>query len=570
METPYLLREKDRPVRWRAWGEEAFAEAKRSGRPLFILSGAFWCEASDRFDADALSDPGIARRLNDDYLPVRIDRDLRPDVDDRLQALVQAATSQAGWPLGAFLTPDGRFFHGGTRFARETVGGRPPFAEVLDRTLAAFRSGPEKAEAFARRIEEGIPVTDGAPRGSPKDRAHPGAARADLGPVLAAHDAKNGGFNGEPKFPLPLAIEALLSSGEKEARRTAERTLDALARGALHDQVGGGFFRGSRAEDWEDPFTGKRVADNAELLRVFARAGPSWKGAAAGIRRWLDGCPGHAQAADARFYAWTGPELNRLLSRDERTLLAEACALRRAADDRLAARPVTIALRTDTGLVAKRLRLPPSRVQSGLDAVLFKLRAAREERSPPPVDPTRYVAPEAQRARALLETGAPAAADLVSELVAAVSPDGAVPHVLEGPPAPSFAADHAQLGLACLAAHAATREARFLDAARRLAERLDARFRGAQGGFLDVDPATTDPFCRRFPLHPAVDLPSPSANGAAALFLVRLARAAGPAGVPFLARAREALADFPKGSSLYGPFAGGLLLAAMETGVPPR
>lgn len=555
------------------WGEEAFAEAKRSGRPLFILSGAFWCEASDRFDVDALSDPGIARRLNDDYLPVRIDRDLRPDVDDRLQALVQAATSQAGWPLGAFLTPDGRFFHGGTRFAREAVGGRSPFAEVLDRTIAAFRSGPEKAGMFAERIEEEFRAGEGAPRGSPKDRTHPGAGRPDLAPLLAALDAKNGGFNGEPKFPLPLAIEALLSSGEKEARRTAERTLGALARGALHDQIGGGFFRGAKGENWEEPFTGKRVADNAELLRILARTGPSWnwKGAVAGVRRWLDGCPGHAQAADGRFYAWTGTELNRLLSRDERALLAEACALRRSGDDRLSSRPVTIALRADHGLVAKRLRLSPSRVQADIDAVLFKLRAAREERPAPPADPARYAAAEAQRARALIETGAPAAADLVAELVAATAPDGSVPHVLGGPAAPSFAADHAQVGLACLAAHAATREARFLDAARRLAERLDDRFRDrAQDGFLDVDPATTDSFCRRFPLRPVTDLPSPSANGAAALFFVRLARASGPAGAPFLARARETLAAFPKAGALYGPFAGGLVLAALEGAAPPR
>ncbi len=591
MDTPFLARGREHAVRWRDWGDEAFAEAKRAGKPLFVLSGASWCTASALLDAEAFSDPGIAKRLNEGFIPVRVDREARPDIDDRLQALTQAATNQAGWPLAAFLTPDGGLFHAGTRFSRNTVGGRPPLAEILDRTSAAFSDNPSRAAAFAGRIMEEVRTAAEAPRGTTKERSGRKTARVDLAPFLAAHDARHGGFAGAPKFPLPLAFEALAACGttDKAVRQAVHAGITSLARSPLHDHVGGGFYRLSRNEDWEEPVCEKRLGDNADLLSLFTIAfreqrEPAFRSAALGILRWGEETHGTSQPAGEAGRPWTGAELNRVLSRDERVLLCETVGARRNADDRITARDITMAIRTDPAIISKRLRKPPAQIESDLARVFAKLADVRKKSRPAPSpDATPLTSPLARMGRALITSGGllgqpevlAAGVSVIDRLTReTITADGTVLHAagdLMPVATPIFAADHAQLGLALLAAHAASHEARHLATACRIAERMVRTFRnGERGGFHDIDPASADSFCRRFPLHPVVDLPDPSANGIAALFLARLGKASGAAGDPFLERARETVAAFPKAVELYGPFAGSLALAALETAHPGR
>ncbi|MGC8633451.1 MAG: thioredoxin domain-containing protein [Candidatus Limnocylindrales bacterium] len=325
--SPYLLQHAHNPVDWYPWGPEALARARTEDRPIFLSIGyaaCHWCHVMER---ESFEDPRTAARLNAEFVPIKVDREERPDLDAIYMAAVQAMTGLGGWPMSVFLTPEGRPFYGGTYFPAARGLGIPAFGDVLQAVSAAWRERRSELEALAEQLSasvaassrlalredpEGVasparPGADGvggAVGAAPGDAAGPPpwSATADQGrePVLpvrpadhaqtverrllaravtvlaSSFDRVNGGWGGAPKFPQPAVIELLLAwhvaSGDALALASAERSLYAMASGGIHDQVGGGFHRYSTDARWLVPHFEKMLYDNAQLARAYVHA----------------------------------------------------------------------------------------------------------------------------------------------------------------------------------------------------------------------------------------------------------------------------------------------------------
>src|SRR5512144_1251333 len=288
----YLKSAAHQPVHWFPWGDAAFARAVEEDRPVLLDIGAVWCHWCHVMDSESYEDPAVAEILNRDFICIKVDRDERPDVDARYQRAVQALAGQGGWPLTAFLTPDGDVFYGGTCFPPDGTHGRPGFRTVLEKVLEALRGRPGDVAETARRRREHVAtaLSEAAP-------GELGAELLDAGAeqMARAFDIRYGGFGGQPKFPHPAALEFLLerwwATGEGWMREVVERTLDAMAHGGIHDQLGGGVHRYATDARWVVPHFEKMAYDNAELLKVYAHAfsalgKPLYREVAEGIVRW--------------------------------------------------------------------------------------------------------------------------------------------------------------------------------------------------------------------------------------------------------------------------------------------
>jgi uncharacterized protein YyaL (SSP411 family) len=273
--SPYLRQHANNPVDWYPWGDEAFEKARREDRPVFLsigYSSCHWCHVMER---ESFEDEEIARFLNAHWVAVKVDREERPDVDDVYMTAVQLTSGRGGWPLSAFLLPDRKPFFAGTYFPPDDRHGRPGFLTVLKRLEAAWREKRADLESGAAEIAEEVVSASGlAARGSPERLSResldlPGAALSRL------FDPAHGGFGGAPKFPPHLSLVWLLgrgAGGDAAALAMAEVTLDAMAFGGIRDHLGGGFHRYSTDAEWLLPHFEKMLTDNAQLLEVYARA----------------------------------------------------------------------------------------------------------------------------------------------------------------------------------------------------------------------------------------------------------------------------------------------------------
>jgi len=273
--SPYLRQHANNPVDWYPWGDEAFEKARREDRPVFLsigYSSCHWCHVMER---ESFENEEIARFLNEHWVAVKVDREERPDVDDVYMTAVQITSGRGGWPLSAFLLPDKKPFFAGTYFPPDDRHGRPGFLTVLKRLEAAWREKRADLERGAAEIAGEVAaasslVSRGAPeRLSRESLDLPGAALSHL------FDPAHGGFGGAPKFPPHLSLAWLLrrgAGGDARALGMAEATLEAMAFGGIRDHLGGGFHRYSTDAEWLVPHFEKMLTDNAQLLGVYARA----------------------------------------------------------------------------------------------------------------------------------------------------------------------------------------------------------------------------------------------------------------------------------------------------------
>ncbi|PFG17368.1 hypothetical protein ATK74_1935 [Propionicimonas paludicola] len=265
--SPYLRLHAENPIDWWQWGPEALAEAERSGRPLLISIGYASCHWCHVMAAESFSDPAIAELINPNFIPIKVDREERPDLDALYMAATQSLTGSGGWPMTVFATPSGEPFFAGTYFPPERVGATPSFAEVVSAISDAWTHRRDEAAQGASAISAAL-AESFAPM-----PADPG--RLDVWKLLDAasadFDPLNGGFGTAPKFPAPLLIDALLVKGEPGSLDAAQRSLDAMARGGIHDQLGGGFARYSVDASWVVPHFEKMLYDNALLLGTYVR-----------------------------------------------------------------------------------------------------------------------------------------------------------------------------------------------------------------------------------------------------------------------------------------------------------
>jgi uncharacterized protein YyaL (SSP411 family) len=327
----YLLDHADNPVAWRTWGDDALEEAARLDRPIFLSVGYAACHWCHVMAHESFEDPDIARLLNDNFVPVKVDREERPDVDALYMAATQLVAGHGGWPMSVFLLPDGRPFMAGTYYPPTDRSGQVGFPRLLNALNGAWkeqrqvieRQAAELSSALAREVHF---VDHLAPF---HERLDLSAVRRHLRDELVAQVDAVGGFGPAPKFPRPSFVDALLEFDDKTTRAAITRTLDAMSRGGLFDHFGGGFARYSVDGQWHLPHFEKMLSDQALLARCYLRASrvmgrPEWREVALAtlgfVARELRVTNGYASSLDAdadgvegAHVTWTPGEVNEVL-----------------------------------------------------------------------------------------------------------------------------------------------------------------------------------------------------------------------------------------------------------------
>ncbi len=272
--SPYLLQHADNPVDWLPWGPDALTRAKLLDRPIFLSIGyaaCHWCHVMAR---ESFEDEATATYLNARFVPIKVDREERPDLDQIYMSAVQSLTGQGGWPMSVFLTPEGRPFYGGTYFPPVPAHGLPSFRQLLEGIDRAWREQRADLEQSAAQLVGQMATASRTTAGGGAAPT-PMLLDAAVGLIERSFDATNGGWGGAPKFPQPMTIEFLLrraTARDPRALPIARRTLDKMADGGLRDQLGGGFHRYATDEIWLVPHFEQMLYDNAQLARVYLHA----------------------------------------------------------------------------------------------------------------------------------------------------------------------------------------------------------------------------------------------------------------------------------------------------------
>ena len=601
----YLRSARHQPIEWHEWGAEAFEKAKRENKPVLLDIGAVWCHWCHVMDRESYENAETAKVLNEHFVAVKVDRDERPDVDARYQAAVSSISGQGGWPLTAFLTPEGKPYFGGTYFPPEERYGRPSFRRVLLTMAQAFQERREEVEESAGSILTMIEHNESFSGRS----AEPSAALLDklIDSAIRQFDARNGGFGSQPKFPHAAALDLLIDeatradaarseSQAEAARNVAIVTLKKMAAGGIHDQLAGGFHRYSVDEQWIVPHFEKMAYDNSELLKNYAHAfqsfaDPEFAEVAKGILRWMDEWLSDRERGgfyasqdaddslddDGDYFTWTRDEARTVLSAEEFAVAEAYFNLRPVGD--MHHNPAKNVLHTprSIGDVAKALKLEEAKAGELLGSAKAKMYAARLQRRTPYVDKTIYTGWNGMCISAYIAAGRALGlrepvefalksldrllgetfdeANGLAHVVAygeGVAPERAVRGVLE---------DYAFVSNAALDAWEASGELRYFEAAKKIADVMLARFYDATGcGFFDTKPDAGEKIgalaARRKPLQ---DAPTPAGNAVAATVLLRLAALTNDQN--YETRARETLETFAGVVEHFGLYAASYGLA---------
>jgi uncharacterized protein YyaL (SSP411 family) len=317
--SPYLLQHAENPVDWWEWGPEAFEEARRRDAPILLSVGYAACHWCHVMAHESFEDEETAAQLNRDFVCVKVDREERPDVDAVYMEATVAMTGHGGWPMTVVLDHDGSPFFAGTYFPDRPRAGQPALRQVLTALSEAWRDKPDDVRRAATTVRDHLAreVTLGGDALTADD------LEAAVAALAADFDERHGGFGGAPKFPPSMVLEFLRRRpGDPEARRMIDRTLEAMARGGIHDQLAGGFARYSVDAGWVVPHFEKMLYDNAQLVGLYARWGTELGDRVAVeaadwmIRELGTAEGGFASALDAdsegeegRFYVWTPQQL---------------------------------------------------------------------------------------------------------------------------------------------------------------------------------------------------------------------------------------------------------------------
>ncbi|HSB90394.1 MAG TPA: DUF255 domain-containing protein, partial [Anaerolineales bacterium] len=268
--SPYLLQHADNPVDWLPWGDDALRLAKESDRPIFLSIGYAACHWCHVMAHESFEDPATAELLNREFIPVKVDREERPDVDAVYMDAVVAMTGQGGWPLSVFLAPDGRPFFGGTYFPPVSRHRLPSFPEVLQAIARAWKEDRGPLLSAGKSLVDHL--TSLASATPPRGALDPDRLKPALESLLRGYDWTNGGWGRAPKFPQTPIVLFLLDryrrSGDRLALDMATHALTAMARGGMRDHLGGGFHRYSVDDRWTVPHFEKMLYDNALLARA--------------------------------------------------------------------------------------------------------------------------------------------------------------------------------------------------------------------------------------------------------------------------------------------------------------
>ncbi|OGC78653.1 MAG: thioredoxin [candidate division Zixibacteria bacterium RBG_16_50_21] len=271
--SPYLLQHADNPVDWYPWGEEAFQKAKKENKPIFLSVGYSTCHWCHVMEHESFENPEIAAVMNQNFVSIKVDREERPDVDNIYMQTMVAMTGSGGWPLSAFLTPEGKPFFGGTYFPPEDGYGRPGFKTVL---LAIADAWKNKTEEIIRTTQEIQNFLDRQASGTSSGEVSETLLKAAIQNMADSYDSTYGGFGQAPKFPMSHNLSFLLTYwyryDDSHALEMTEKTLQKMAQGGIYDHLGGGFHRYSTDQYWLAPHFEKMLYDQAILSRTYLEA----------------------------------------------------------------------------------------------------------------------------------------------------------------------------------------------------------------------------------------------------------------------------------------------------------
>ncbi len=272
--SPYLLQHAYNPVAWFPWGDEALTKARAEDKPIFLSIGYAACHWCHVMEHESFESAQIAEFLNEHYVSIKVDREQRPDLDHIYMTFTQAMVGQGGWPMSVFLTPDLKPFFAGTYFPPDDRHGRPGFMRVITEIIAAYKENRDEVVKSADDIFEQIEQILQADHG--QAMLLPALYNNSVQELMKAFDHQHGGFGSAPKFPHALELSLFLrhyaKSGDLTYLQAAEKALLAMARGGIHDQLGGGFARYSTDAQWLVPHFEKMLYDNALLVPTYAEA----------------------------------------------------------------------------------------------------------------------------------------------------------------------------------------------------------------------------------------------------------------------------------------------------------
>jgi uncharacterized protein len=559
----YLRSAMHQPIQWHEWGEEAFAIAQRENKPILLDIGAVWCHWCHVMDRESYDNPEIAEIINQHFIAVKVDRDERPDIDSRYQVAVSSISGQGGWPLTAFLTPDGKPFYGGTYFPPDDHYGRPSFKRVLLSISNAYHEKNDDVIEQAKLVEGAISHAESFV-GKSGDFS-PAVIDAIVQSALKMYDPQNGGFGSAPKFPHPAALDLLIDqyvrSGDEKLRKVFVTTLEKMARGGVYDQLAGGFHRYSVDERWIVPHFEKMCYDNSELLKSYVHAyqatGSEFFAAVArDIVRWMDEWlsdrehggfyasqdADYSMDDDGDYFTWTLKEAHAVLTEEEACVACLHYDINEIGEMHHNPKKNVLYQRASIEEIAKRLTLPQEQILTLLQSAKDKMYAARLKRPTPYVDKTVYSGWNALCISAYLEAAKvlqlEAAEHFALRSLDRILAEGwheekALLHVLaysdakaERRQIPGVLDDYSFTALACLDAYEATTDLSYFNFARRIADAMiEQFFDPVSGGFCDTGKISSDEKVlgvlntRRKPFQ---DSPTPAGNSVAAIVLLRL------------------------------------------------
>ncbi|GAC1433614.1 MAG: thioredoxin domain-containing protein [Terriglobales bacterium] len=569
----YLRSAMRQPIQWREWGKEAFAAAQRDNKPILLDIGAVWCHWCHVMDRESYDDPEIARIVNERFVAVKVDRDERPDIDIRYQTAVSAISGQGGWPLTAFLTPEGKPYFGGTYFPPDDHYGRPSFKRVLIAISDAYREKNDDVAEQAKIVESSISQAESFAGRS--GTFTPSVVAAIVKSAVGAFDETNGGFGHAPKFPHPAVLDLVIDqdarTSDEEIRKVFVTTLEKMARGGVYDQLAGGFHRYSVDERWIVPHFEKISYDNSELLKNYLHAyratgSEFFANVARDIIRWMDewlsdrdrgGFYGSQDADysmddDGDYFTWTLQETQSVLTEEEAQVACLHYDINEIGEMHHNPAKNVLYVKASVEEIAKRLHLSVEQVQTILVRAKEKMYASRLLRPTPYVDKTVYVGWnslcisayfEASTALGLSETKHFALRSLdrilseawhetngLKHVVAYSEPQAASrnpENVAPRPAVPGLLDDYAFTAIACLDAYEATADLTYFHFAQRVANAMIGRFfDSVSGGFFDTSSSSEE---KNKPLgvlgtrrKPFQDSPTPAGNSVAAIALLRL------------------------------------------------
>ncbi|WP_213423479.1 thioredoxin domain-containing protein [Bhargavaea massiliensis] len=562
--SPYLLQHAHNPVDWYPWGEEAFRRAEEENKPVFVSIGYSTCHWCHVMAHESFEDEEVAELINQYFIPVKVDREERPDIDAIYMDACMKLTGQGGWPLNAFLTPDQKPFYIGTYFPKTGKYGRPGMMDVLPQLHDVYTNDPDRVKEIGDRMKEALEV-----RAEPGNGEIPASTlHQAFGQLARLYDGVYGGFGGAPKFPSPHQLLYLFRyhewHGEPLALEMADRTLDAMASGGIYDQIGSGFARYSVDEYWLVPHFEKMLYDQAMLMMAYTEAYQvSGDDRYAGIvkdlfqfiRREMTHPEGgfysaldaDSEGAEGTYYLWTEEEVYAVLDEKEAEIVCAVYDITPGGNFEGKSIPNMVGL--DMDAITEEFGIPEEEVEDILDESLPKMLAYREKRVYPHLDDKvltswngLMIAALAKAGAAFSDSGmietAKRAADFITRNLDAG--DHLFAKWREGEARfHAYLDDYAYLMWGQLELHQATGQERYASEAVRLAGILEERFADGPGAFFFTDREGETLLTRS---KDVLDGALPSGNGIAAMQLWRLGKLT--ADERWIRRAEEIMAEF--------------------------